>query len=135
MSTGLIPPHAAVVLKLLIDGRWGQNMRSGSGTDLRHQREEASNVSHEDTGSGRQHFVTFVNICEIDVSAMTSSSSNTPDPQKVFSEKLNGRAAMLGLMIGLAVEAVTGKGIIQQVWGFNESTKGIDFSGLLSFFS
>tara|TARA_B100001063_G_scaffold125491_1_gene117339 strand:+ start:912 stop:1112 length:201 start_codon:yes stop_codon:yes gene_type:complete len=66
---------------------------------------------------------------------MTSSTSNTPDPQKVFSEKLNGRAAMLGLIIGLAVEAATGKGIIQQVWGFNESTKGIDFSGLLSFFS
>ena len=37
--------------------------------------------------------------------------------------------------IGLAVEAMTGKGIIQQVWGFNESTKGIDFSGLLNFFS
>mgnify|MGYP001205517356 FL=1 len=66
---------------------------------------------------------------------MTTSPSKTPDPQKVFSEKLNGRAAMLGLVIGLAVEAITGKGIIQQVWGFNESTKGIDFSGLLSFFS
>ena len=66
---------------------------------------------------------------------MTSSPSNTPDPQKVFSEKLNGRAAMIGLVIGLAVEAATGKGIIQQVWSFNESTKGIDFSGLLNFFS
>ena len=66
---------------------------------------------------------------------MTSSATNTPDPQKVFSEKLNGRAAMIGLVIGLAVEAVTGKGIVQQVWSFNESTKGIDFSGLLSFFS
>ena len=66
---------------------------------------------------------------------MTSSSSSTPDPQKVFSEKVNGRAAMIGLVIGLAVEAATGKGIIQQVWGFNETTKGIDFSGLLSFFS
>ncbi|QNI57788.1 hypothetical protein SynBIOSU31_00903 [Synechococcus sp. BIOS-U3-1] len=42
---------------------------------------------------------------------------------------------MIGLVIGLAVEAGTGKGIIQQVWSFNESTKGIDFSGLLSFFS
>ena len=66
---------------------------------------------------------------------MASSASNTPDPQKVFSEKLNGRAAMIGLVIGLAVEAATGKGIIQQVWSFNESTKGIDFSGLLNFFS
>ena len=66
---------------------------------------------------------------------MASSTPNTPDPQKVFSEKLNGRAAMLGLIIGLAIEALTGKGIIQQVWGFNESTKGIDFSGLLNFFS
>ena len=44
---------------------------------------------------------------------MTSSTSNSPDPQKVFSEKLNGRAAMIGLVIGLAVEAATGKGIIQ----------------------
>jgi|TARA_B100000674_G_scaffold93337_1_gene65787 hypothetical protein len=66
---------------------------------------------------------------------MSQSSAKSPDPQKVFSEKLNGRAAMLGLVIGLAVEAATGKGIVQQVWSFNESTKGIDFSGLLSFFS
>ena len=64
-----------------------------------------------------------------------STPKFTPDPYKSFSEKLNGRAAMLGLVIGLAVEAATGKGIVQQVWSFNESTKGIDFSGLLSFFS
>ena len=109
-------------------------MRPDSGADPLRQHHKASNVAEKAIGHTRQHFVTFVNICKT-VTAMTSSSSNTPDPQKVFSEKLNGRAAMLGLIIGLAVEAVTGKGIIQQVWGFNESTKGIDFSGLLSFFS
>ena len=43
---------------------------------------------------------------------------NTPDPTKVFSEKLNGRLAMLGLTIGLATEWLTGQGIIQQVFGF-----------------
>ena len=43
--------------------------------------------------------------------------SNTPDPAKVFSEKLNGRVAMLGLAIGLATEWITGQGIIQQVFG------------------
>ena len=42
---------------------------------------------------------------------------NTPDPSKVFSEKLNGRVAMLGLAIGLATEWLTGKGILQQVFG------------------
>ena len=39
--------------------------------------------------------------------------SNTPDPTKIFSEKLNGRVAMLGLAIGLATEWITGQGIIQ----------------------
>ena len=40
-----------------------------------------------------------------------------PDSTKVFSEKLNGRAAMLGLAIGMATEALTGRGIIDQVFG------------------
>ena len=43
--------------------------------------------------------------------------SNTPDPTKIFSEKLNGRVAMLGLAIGMATEWITGQGIIQQVFG------------------
>ena len=41
----------------------------------------------------------------------------SPDSTKVFSEKLNGRAAMLGLVIGLETEALTGKGILDQVFG------------------
>ena len=53
----------------------------------------------------------------------------TPDPYKSFSEKLNGRAAMLGLAIGLAVEALTGKGIIEQVSIFNQAST-IDLSGV-----
>ena len=44
--------------------------------------------------------------------------STTPDATKVFNEKLNGRLAMLGLTIGLATEFLTGKGILQQVFGF-----------------
>ena len=43
--------------------------------------------------------------------------SNTPDPTKVFTEKLHGRGAMLGLAIGLATEWIAGQGIIQQVFG------------------
>eukprot|EP00808_Paulinella_micropora_P000229 g4116.t1 len=35
-----------------------------------------------------------------------------------FAEKWNGRMAMLGFTIGLATEAVTGSGILQQL-GFN----------------
>ena len=57
------------------------------------------------------------------------TSKFTPDPYKSFSEKLNGRAAMLGLGIGLAVEAFTGKGIIEQVSTFNQASV-IDFSGV-----
>ena len=53
----------------------------------------------------------------------------TPDPCKSFSEKLNGRVAMLGLGIGLAVEALTGKGIIEQVSIFNQAST-IDLSGV-----
>ena len=47
-----------------------------------------------------------------------AADNYTPDSTKVFSEKLNGRAAMLGLAIGIATEALTGKGIIDQVFGF-----------------
>ena len=39
------------------------------------------------------------------------------------------------LAIGLAVEAATGKGRLEQVWSFNESITGIDDSGVLIFFS
>ena len=46
-----------------------------------------------------------------------ATDNYSPDSTKVFSEKLNGRAAMLGLAIGLATEAMTGKGIIDQVFG------------------
>ena len=57
------------------------------------------------------------------------SNKFTPDPYKSFSEKLNGRAAMLGLAIGLAVEALTGKGIIEQVSIFNQAST-VDLSGV-----
>ena len=61
--------------------------------------------------------------------------SSKIDQTKVFNEKLNGRAAMLGLAIGVATEALTGKGIAEQVWAFNQATAGIDFSFIVNFFS
>ena len=35
----------------------------------------------------------------------------------LYTERLNGRMAMLGLAIGVTVEAFTGKGILGQVFG------------------
>ncbi len=35
----------------------------------------------------------------------------------LYTERLNGRMAMLGLTIGVSVEAFTGKGILDQVFG------------------
>ena len=62
-------------------------------------------------------------------------SINKVDPTKAFNEKLNGRVAMLGLLIGVATEAITGKGIVEQVWSFNQVTSGLDFSVIVNFFS
>ena len=62
--------------------------------------------------------VTLVNVVKNFFLHMPEAVDNfTPDSTKVFSEKLNGRAAMLGLAIGLATEALTGRGIIEQVFG------------------
>ena len=58
-----------------------------------------------------------------------STIQSFPDPYKSYSEKLNGRAAMLGLGIGLAVEAWTGKGIAEQVATFNQASV-LDLSGV-----
>ena len=41
----------------------------------------------------------------------------TADPVNLYTERLNGRMAMLGLAIGVTVEALTGKGILDQVFG------------------
>ena len=60
---------------------------------------------------------------------LEATSKFTPDPYKSFSVKLNGRAAMLGLGIGLIVEALTGKGIIEQVSIFNQAST-VDLSGV-----
>ena len=62
-------------------------------------------------------------------------SINKVDPTKAFNEKLNGRAAMLGLLIGVATEAITGKGIVEQVWSFNQVTSGLDVSFRVNFCS
>ena len=39
------------------------------------------------------------------------------DPVNFYTERLNGRMAMVGLAIGVTVEALTGKGILDQVFG------------------
>ena len=54
-----------------------------------------------------------------------TENSKTIDETKVFNEKLNGRLAMLGLTIGLVTEALTGNGIIQQVFGFFNNSVGL----------
>ena len=46
-----------------------------------------------------------------------ADNTKTIDQTKVFNEKLNGRLAMVGLAIGLVTEALTGNGIIEQVFG------------------
>ena len=67
------------------------------------------------------------NKCFLPISEATAKF--TPDPYKSFSENLYGRAVMLGLGIGLAVEALTGKGIIEQVATFNQAS-ALDLSGI-----
>ena len=57
-----------------------------------------------------------------------------PDPYKTFSEKLNGRAAMLGLLIGLVVEAFTDRGIVEQV-GASSRASVLDLSLLTDLLS
>ena len=53
-----------------------------------------------------------------------TDNTKTIDQTKVFNEKLNGRLAMLGLTIGLITEALTGNGIIEQVFGFFSGSIG-----------
>ena len=53
-----------------------------------------------------------------------ADTTKTIDQTKVFNEKLNGRLAMLGLTIGLITEALTGNGIIQQVFGLFSNSIG-----------
>ena len=59
----------------------------------------------------------------IDQSVLLSHNSplgprkTTADPVNLYTERLNGRMAMLGLAIGVTVEALTGKGILDQVLG------------------
>ena len=52
------------------------------------------------------------------------NNTRSIDQTKVFNEKLNGRLAMLGLTIGLITEALTGNGIIEQVFGFFSNSLG-----------
>lgn len=42
-----------------------------------------------------------------------------------FSENLNGRAAMVGFALAVITEAITGKGIIGQLWAFVRGVKEV----------
>lgn len=53
-----------------------------------------------------------------------ADNTTSIDQTKIFNEKLNGRLAMLGLAIGLVTEALTGNGIIEQVFGFFKNSTG-----------
>tara|TARA_B100001063_G_scaffold102252_1_gene95455 strand:- start:1271 stop:1444 length:174 start_codon:yes stop_codon:yes gene_type:complete len=50
-------------------------------------------------------------------SAPLGPRQTTADPVNLYTERLNGRMAMVGLTIGITVEALTGKGILDQVFG------------------
>ena len=53
-----------------------------------------------------------------------ADNTTSIDQTKIFNEKLDGRLAMLGLAIGLVTEALTGNGIIEQVFGFFKNSTG-----------
>ena len=80
---------------------------------------------------------------------MTSSTSSDPstldfyredkpqmikkaDPTQGFNEKLNGRAVMLGLVIGVATEAFTGKGIIERPGASTRQSLALPLTSLSS---
>jgi hypothetical protein len=44
-----------------------------------------------------------------------SDSEARPGIESVHAERLNGRLAMLGFVIGIATEALTGQGILSQI--------------------
>ncbi|CAN8065688.1 unnamed protein product [Agarophyton chilense] len=46
---------------------------------------------------------------------MMADKENIPQGFTAFSEVLNGRAAMLGFVLAVVTEAITGKGIVGQI--------------------
>jgi len=59
-----------------------------------------------------------VNICNRCLTAMASSDFKVPYQRTgfvPFAESLNGRLAMLGFVIAIATEALSGKGILGQL--------------------
>lgn len=52
---------------------------------------------------------------DIEKKATVPSLPKIPQGFTAFSEELNGRAAMIGFVLGLTTEVITGKGIIGQV--------------------
>ena len=59
-----------------------------------------------------------INICNERLTAMASSDFKIPYQRTgfvPFAESLNGRLAMLGFVIAIATEALSGKGILGQL--------------------
>jgi hypothetical protein len=60
----------------------------------------------------RSHYI-LLQFTHLPLTAMTDSSSRFGFV--AFAETWNGRMAMLGFVIGLATELLTGQGILQQI--------------------
>lgn len=61
---------------------------------------------------------------------MMAEKEKIPQGFTAFSEQLNGRAAMIGFVLALATEAITGKGIIGQVSALFDVTDVVRALGL-----
>lgn len=75
--------------------------------------------NHRETPrSPRQNPSQSVNICNKRLTTMASSDFKIPYQRTgfvPFAESLNGRLAMLGFVIAIATEALSGKGILGQL--------------------
>lgn len=58
---------------------------------------------------------------------MGAKDDNKSIPQgfTLFSEQLNGRAAMMGFVIAIATEAITGQGILGQLSSVTDTVKNV----------
>jgi hypothetical protein len=65
-----------------------------------------------------RHAAVGINICNDRLTAVASSDFKIPYQRTgfvPFAESLNGRLAMLGFVIAIATEALSGKGILGQL--------------------
>lgn len=76
--------------------------------------------------SARRQFVTPRARRAAVVTMVDTDNKKIPQGFTLFSEQINGRAAMFGFVLAVATEALTGKGIIGQVSAL------LDVSGVAS---